>query len=298
MPPRHPVPKIAHAKPVLERLYRQYDRVESATDPVHLVRRYSAPEDREVAGFCAAALAFGRVASVLASINAVFDVMGPSPSAFIRRFDPKRHGHALKPLGHRWTRGEDLVVLFQILRRMNETAGSIERFFLRGYRAEADDIGPALDSFCARALDLGGAERTTGVRFFFPRPAGGSACKRLNLYLRWMVRRDRIDFGVWQQVATSKLVVPLDTHVSRVGRCLQLTRYRSPGWPMAREITGALRQLDPNDPVKYDFSLCRLGMQNVCGFNQEQRDDRCPLRGLCRPGGRRPERSRRPSGRH
>ena len=295
MPSRRPVLKLRNAKPVLEHLYRQYDQVESATDPVHLVRRYSAPADREVAGFCAAALAFGRVAAVLASINAVFDVMGPSPAAFVRRFDPLRHGHAVRPLGHRWTRGEDLVVLFQILRRMNEAAGSIERFFLRGYRDEAEDIGPALDSFCARALDLADGENT-GVRYFFPRPAGGSACKRLNLYLRWMVRRDRIDFGVWQQVATSKLVVPLDIHVWRVGQCLRLTRYRSQGWPMAREITAALRQFDPDDPVKYDFSLCHLGMQNVCGFNQEQRDERCPLRGLCRPDGRRPERSRLPSG--
>ena len=270
--------------------------MQSVTDPVYIVRRYAAPADREVAGFCAAALAFGRVGAVLASINAVLDVMGPSPSVFIRRFDPVRHGRALRPLGHRWTRGEDLVALFLILRRMTDTAGSIERFFLRGYHAEAADIGSALDSFCARALDLNNAENTVGVRYFFPRPADGSACKRLNLYLRWMVRRDRIDFGVWQHISTSKLVVPLDTHVCRVGQCLRLTRYRSPGWPMALEITESLRQFDPVDPVKYDFSLCHLGMQNVCGFNQEQRDERCPLRGLCRPGGRTPGGSRRPSG--
>ena len=297
MPRRRAALSLGQAKPVLERLYRQFDRVGSAGDPIHLVRRYADPVDREVAGFCAAALAFGRVASVVASIETLLRVMGPSPATFVRRFDLSRHGRSLRSFQHRWTGGDDLVMLFVILRRMIDSEGSIEGFFLRGYRSDADDVGQALDSFCARALDLVDASRSPGVRYFFPKPTAGSACKRLNLYLRWMVRRDRIDFGVWRRVATSKLVVPLDTHVMRVGQCLRLTRYRSPGWPMAREITATLRQLDPNDPVKYDFSLCHLGIQDACGFNRRQRDARCPLRGLCRPGGRRLGESRRPSGR-
>ena len=119
---------------------------------------------------------------------------------------------------------------------MVETAGSIEQFFLSGYQSEAEDIGSALDDFCTRArdVDLGRAYRGGGMRqgvwYFFPRPSDGSACKRLNLYLRWMVRRDHIDFGTWSRIDRSKLVVPLDTHVIRVGQCLKLTSYRSPGW--------------------------------------------------------------------
>ncbi|MCH8138832.1 MAG: DUF2400 family protein, partial [Proteobacteria bacterium] len=119
------------------------------------------------------------------------------------------------------------------------------------------------------------------------RPAAGSACKRLNLFLRWMVRRDAVDLGVWSGLSPSTLVIPLDTHVIRVGRCLGLTRYRSPGWAMATEITASLRRLDPEDPVRFDFSICHLGMMDACGFNRPQRDDRCPLRGVCRPAGRR-----------
>ena len=125
------------------------------------------------------------------------------------------------------------------------------------------------------------------MAWFFPRPAGGSACKRLNLFLRWMVRRDAVDLGIWSGLPASRLVVPLDTHVSRVGRCLRLTRHRSPGWAMARDLTDSLRRIDPGDPVRYDFSLCHLGMMDACGFGRPQRDGRCPLRGLCRPGGRR-----------
>ncbi len=151
----------------------------------------------------------------------------------------------------------------------------------------------------ARAMDLrpayGRAARRPGVAYFFPRPSSGSPCKRLNLFLRWMVRRDAVDLGVWSEIAASKLIVPLDTHLIRVGQCLGLTRYRSAGWRMAAEITSALRAIDPADPVRYDFSLCHLGMMNACGFNRPQRDARCPLRGVCRPSSRRRAASRRPS---
>ena len=143
----------------------------------------------------------------------------------------------------------------------------------------------------------GRVPRRPGVCYFFPRPSAGSGCKRLNLFLRWMVRRDALDLGVWTRVSPAKLVVPLDTHVIRVGRCLGLTRYASPGWPMARDITASLRRLDPADPVKYDYALCHLGMMNACGFNRSQRDAQCPLRGLCRPHARTGPPSRRPSGR-
>lgn len=302
-PTRAPSP-LVRARASLDRLYQDYDDPASAADPVHLVRRYSSRNDIEIAGFCAAGLAFGRVASILSSVTALLDAMGESPSSFVRGFGPRRGEGVVRRLGHRWIRGADLVALLWILRHMIEDAGSIEAFFLRGYDAAAEDIGGALDSFCTRArtVSLEGLGRPAAgprnVGYFFPRPSDGSACKRLNLYLRWMVRRDRIDLGVWRGVDRSQLVVPLDTHVIRVGRCLGLTEYQTPGWPMAREITQGLRRLDPHDPVKYDFSLCRIGMQNACGFNQPQQDDRCPLRGLCRPRPRTRRRSRRPSARH
>ncbi len=293
--PARSVRSLRAAKPALERLYRQFDHTESAADPVHLVRRYRDAADREVAAFCAAGLAFGRVASVLASIETLLEVLGPSPATFVRQFDSRRDADRLRPLRHRWTSGDDLVELVRTLRGMITSAGSIEGFFLEGYRPDADDVGAALDSFGERALALSRSTRTPGVGYFFPRPAGGSACKRLNLFLRWMVRRDHIDFGLWQHVSPAALVVPLDTHVVRVSQCLGLTTYTTPGWPMARQITAALRTIDPDDPVRYDFSLCHIGMQDACGFSRPQRDARCPLRGVCRPGARRPGASRRPS---
>jgi uncharacterized protein (TIGR02757 family) len=273
----------------LDALYASFNCVDSATDPIHLVRRFENPADREVAGFCAAALAFGRVASVLQSIERLFAVMGASPAAYVRAFEPGRQAKELKPLVHRWTKGADLTALVIILQRMLQK-GSIEKFFLEGYDPGDVDVGSALESFSSRAMETdlraayGNRTPRPGVGYFFSRPSCGGACKRLNLFLRWMVRRDAVDFGIWRQVPASKLVVPLDTHVIRVGRCLKLTRYLSPGWKMAADITATLRALDPADPVKYDFSLCHIGMANACGFNRAQGDSGCPLRGSCHPG--------------
>ena len=272
----------------LDALYASFNCVDSATDPIQLVRRFDNPADREVAGFCAAALAFGRVASVIQSIERLFSVMGRSPAAYVRSFDPARQSRDLKPIVHRWTKGDDLAALVIILQRMLQT-GSIEAFFLEGYDSGAPDLSAAIESFSSRALqtDLrpayGNRKPQPGVAYFFSRPSCGGACKRLNLFLRWMVRSDAVDFGIWKNVPASKLVVPLDTHVIRVGQCLRLTRYTSPGWRMAADITASLRRLDPNDPVKYDFSLCHLGMSDQCGFNRAQGDSECPLRGVCKP---------------
>ena len=289
-------------RPRLDELYRSFDHTESATDPVHIVRRYRRKDDREVVGFCAAALAFGRVASVLASIEALLSVMGPRPAEFVRNFNASRDSGRIEPLVHRWIRGRDLVALLVILRRMLREAGSIEQFFVAGDDPASPDISGALDSFSRRALDTDLREaygarvpKRPGVCYFFPRPSAGSACKRLNLFLRWMVRRDAIDLGAWTTVSPSRLIVPLDTHVIRLGQCLRLTRYVSPGWKMAAEITASLRRVDSTDPVRYDFSLCHVGMMNACGFNRSQRDSQCPLRGVCHPVARRRPASRRPS---
>jgi uncharacterized protein (TIGR02757 family) len=273
----------------LDSLYAAFDHPQAAADPVNLVRRFEAADDLEVAGFCASALAFGRVASVLQSIEALFAMMGARPAAFVREFDPARYGAAFEPLVHRWTRGVDLMALLLILKSILRRSGSLEAFFIEGDDPSAPDVGVALEAFSERALDVdvrrayGRVPERPGVCYFFPRPSAGSACKRLNLFLRWMVRRDAVDLGVWTRVPPARLVVPLDTHVIRLGQCLRLTRYKSPGWKMAAEITASLRQIDAEDPVKFDFSLCHVGMMRACGFHTNKKDRRCPLRGFCQP---------------
>ncbi len=288
--------RSAPLKETLDRLYASFNYADSAADPIQIVRRFQAPDDREVVGFCAAALAFGRVASVMQSIERLLAVMGNRPAAYVRRFEPRRDGAALAHLVHRWTRGPDLTALLWLLRQMFDRSGSVEGFFVEGHDEAADDVGPAMSRFSSRALALdlreayGQVPARAGVGYFFPSPSNGSGCKRLNLFLRWMVRRDALDLGVWTGVSPRQLIVPLDTHVIRVGTCLRLTRYTTPGWAMAREITAALRTLDPEDPVKYDYSMCHLGMMNACGFETVRADAHCPLRGACAP-----RRKRRPA---
>jgi uncharacterized protein (TIGR02757 family) len=275
-------------KPTLDGLYNSFNMADSATDPIQIVRRYARPEDQEIVAFCAAGLAFGRVSSVMQSIERVAQVMGPSPATFVRRFEPVRDGAPLRDFVHRWTRGVDVIALLWVMRQMLDRAGSIEGFFLEGDTG-GEDVRDALDSFSTRAMALdlraayGRVPARPGVGYFFPRPSGGSGCKRLNLFMRWMVRRDALDLGVWTRVSPSRLIVPLDTHIIRIGRCLRLTRYGSPGWPMALDITRALRALDPDDPVKYDFSVCHLGMMNACGSGTARGNTQCPLKDVCRP---------------
>src|SRR5262249_47660852 len=187
-------------KPELDRLYAAFNYPDSATDPIQIVRRFTRSDDREVVGLVAASLAFGRVSSVIQSIERVVELMGARPARYVRNFDPSREAAAFQSIVHRWTRGADLVALLWIMRQMIEASGSIEQFFVDGDDPTAPDVGGAIDSFSSRALafDLrpayGRVPRWSascpGVAYFFPRAASGSGCKRMNLFLRWMIRRD------------------------------------------------------------------------------------------------------------
>jgi uncharacterized protein (TIGR02757 family) len=280
----------AALRDALDTLYSGFNHPEAALDPIQIVRRYDRLEDREVVAFVAAALAFGRVASVMASVEAFCRVLGPRPMRFVRRFNPSTDGGPLRRLVHRWTGGTDFVALVWVLRRLVEHHGSLERAFSAGVDPGAPDFGDAIQRFSdmARSIDLRPAygprvPSEPGVCYFFSRPSTGSACKRLNLFLRWMIRRDRVDPGGWTLLSPRQLVVPLDTHTIRVGRCLRLTTRSSPGWKMATDITAALRQLDGDDPVRYDFSLCHLSMMGACGWRTARGHRDCPLRAVCRP---------------
>lgn len=257
-------------KALLDELYHRYSRpVFLSTSALGIPHRYSSLEDREIAAFVTASLAYGNVKQIHRSAEAALKAMGESPARFIRRFDPACDTARFQHVVHRFNSGIDLALLCYLLHQAIAVAGSLQAFFLKGYDPAHDDIKPALTSFVERMLSLdvspfyplGLLPAKAGVRFFFSSPAQGSACKRLNLFLRWMVRRgDAIDFGIWTEVSPAKLIVPLDTHVARIVRQLGLTTIKQPNWRMAKEVTERLRAFDPEDPVKYDFALCRLGV--------------------------------------
>ncbi len=258
--------RLSELRSRLDALYAHYDHRFVDPDPLQFVREQAADPDREVVGLIASALAYGNVVQIKRSIARVIDVLGERPAEAVDRLDPAEARRALRSFKHRFNDGRDVACLLFFLRQMRAAAGSIEGFFLRGH--DTGDIGDALASFSERALalDHGGLYRgrrlpeSAGVRFFFPSPRDGSACKRLNLYLRWMVRRDGVDLGVWRGVDPAALVIPLDAHIYTIARRVGLTRYRSPGWRMALDITRRLRRLDARDPVKYDFAFHRMGL--------------------------------------
>jgi uncharacterized protein (TIGR02757 family) len=263
-----------------------------AHDPVQFVHRYDDARDREVAGLLASAFAYGNVKSVLRTVEKVLGYLGPSPSRTIASFSPRSDVRKLRGFYHRFNTSRDLAVLFWIIRRTLEEYGSMEAALSSGLRPQDSDVGPALDHFCRILLGFGHEQfyprgelgRRNGVRFFFPNPSEGSACKRLNLYLRWMVRpEDGIDCGVWTAVKPRQLVIPLDTHIARISSYIGLTRMRSPGWAMALDITRHLRRLHPDDPVRYDFALCHLGIAGDCPRKRDlQKCAECPIVAICR----------------
>jgi uncharacterized protein (TIGR02757 family) len=266
----------------LDALYRQYDHRFVDPDPLEFPRRETEGPDREVVGLVASALAYGGVAQIKRSVAAVLRTLGSHPAEAVRTLDPKSLARTLEGFRHRFNDGRDVACLLLFARRILEEAGSIEAFFLRGMDPAHTDVGPAMVSFAERVLRLdhgglygeGPLPEDAGVRFFFPSPAQGSACKRLNLYLRWMARRDGVDLGVWRGVDPAKLVIPLDAHVFAIARRVGLTRYKSPGWAMAVDITRRLRRLDPADPVKYDFALHRMGLFRREGEIQSLRSEK------------------------
>ena len=148
--------------------------------------------------------------------------------------------------------------------------GTLKDLFYSHYETGQDDIKDALTGFVGYLTEIdtspvyGRNIRPMGIKQLLASPKTGSACKRMNLFLRWVVRKKDIDFGIWSRVSPAKLIIPLDTHIARISRCLGLSRRKSPDWKMAKAITESLKDLDPSDPLKYDFALCHHGISGFC----------------------------------
>ena len=279
-------------KPILEKLYAARSSVHLANDPLSFCHRFREPHDREIAGLIASSFAYGNVKIILRTLESIFAAIGPSPRRFVEDFDPAEGLQLFAGFKHRFNDGRDLCALLLAIRTMVEEADSIETFFLAGLDPTDSDITTALNEFSSALLAFdytavfGSAAPPPGsyFPFFFPSPASGSACKRLCMYLRWMARPDDgIDLGLWQTVSPAKLVIPVDAHIQQICRLLGFTSRKQADWKMAREITAALRELDPLDPVKYDFSLCHLGISEGCDGTSPDLCLGCAIAGIC-PG--------------
>lgn len=309
---RAPAPRAPAGRPTLgadlDLLCAADPSARLANDPLSFVRRYTRPEDQEIAALFASALAYGRVSlfwPVLVRVFAQADAAG-GPRAWVTGFG-ELDAVQLSPLIYRWNRGIDLSLLARAAGRVLRAHGRLGAVVERAWRPEHPHLGPAMEALIlalreaalleAPALGLSArevAELPRGFRTFVPLPSEGSACKRWNMMLRWMVRPpgpthpdgrplrgDGMDLGLWA-LPVDRLIIPLDTHVARIARYLGLTAREDGSWRTAAEITASLQRIDPADPVRYDFALAHLGISRACqGRHVPEICGACPLRRSC-----------------
>ena len=209
--------RTSQIRDCLQRLYARYNRREFiGSDPMQFVYEYSNPADMEVVALLAALLAYGRVQQIQKSLTNLLGRMEESPNAFVRNFDEQRRAR-LKDFKHRFTTGDDISDLLELLRDILDKFSSIEKFFVQGYNPGDKNIIPALSKFCDSLQNKYASEHNgrigRSLKYLLASPTGGSACKRLNLFLRWMVRDDDVDFGLWKSVDKARLIVPVDVHM-------------------------------------------------------------------------------------
>jgi uncharacterized protein (TIGR02757 family) len=282
--------KQAQLKSTLENLYACRSARYLQNDPLSFCHRYNNSLDQEIVGLIASSFAYGKVNSIKQSVEKILAVLTPTPQKFIASYQPASSTNLLTGFKHRFNNQLDLLALFWAIKTMIEQAGSIGNYFLRFYDSKADDTTSALIGFTSAVLKMDyspiygaqGIPADSYFSFLFPSPASGSACKRLCMYLRWMVRpADGIDLGLWQLIPPRKLIIPVDAHIQRIARFLGLTRRKQADWRMAQEITAALKVFDAEDPVKYDFSLCHIGISEGCRGQQREACLTCDLAALC-----------------
>lgn len=287
-------PRRAEAiRPALDRFVAGFDAAARlGFDPVELPRRYPDPADAEVAGLLAASLAYGRADLFKPRLEGILGAMGPRPAAFAEAFARAPDPRAFAGFRYRFNRPLDVAALVAAAGFLRARHGSLGARFAALHAEEAGGGQPVRRALARFARELREAPPVgpllrhrgrRGLLHLLPDAGGAGACKRWNLYLRWMVRGpDAVDLGLWGGVSRAALVVPLDTHLARIGRCLGLTARRDLSWRTAEEITRSLRLLDPADPVRYDFALCHLGMSGACPARPgPERCRVCPLAGVC-----------------
>ncbi|HMP90783.1 MAG TPA: TIGR02757 family protein [Kiritimatiellia bacterium] len=241
----------------LDDTYAKYHhRTWLGSDPLQFVYRYNNPLDQEIAGLIAASLAYGNVTSIHRSIENVLGRIGPNLRQFIEFSDKRAISRAMRGFRHRWTDELAITELLDGVRQVVIRHGSLGLAFTN----LDNGCGTILKTLSHWVRELQPAIKRKHLRFLLSDPERNSACKRLNLYLRWMIRKDEIDPGCWGGVSPSRLMIPLDVHVFRFATACGLTRRRAADGKTVDEITSFFRRISPTDPVRYDFSLTRPGI--------------------------------------
>jgi len=263
-------------KKKLDHHYKYFDKSKISPDPLEFPRMYKNYFDVEISAFVSSVFAYGNVKQIISSLEKIHNLMDNQPYNFVADYSFEKGIKLFHSIKHRFYTSEDIAYLFYALNHIYNNYGSLKYFFLLYYFEKDLNLKNAVSFFSQHFLEIISKKGsvTHGIKFMFPDPnkgsprsggrvGAGSACKRMNLFLRWMIRKDELDFGLWTEIPPSKLVIPVDTHVAKICSKLRLTRQKSVSWKMAEEITGRLKKFDPNDPVKYDFAICHIGMRKM-----------------------------------
>lgn len=244
-------------KEFLDEKVQEFNRPEFIeTDPIRVAKQFSEKENIEIAGFLTATISWGNRAAIIKNAVRLMVMLDNQPHDFILNASQDELEN-LQKFVHRTFNGQDLIYFIRSLRNIYRNHGGLERVFETGFQQDATVFG-ALHYFFRIFFEIEG-ERT---RKHVPNVLKGASAKRLNMYLRWLCRNDRaaVDFGLWQGIPQSYLMLPLDVHTGNVGRKLGLLHRKSNDWKAVEEITANLRTFDPDDPIKYDFALFGLGV--------------------------------------
>ncbi len=232
---------------------------------------YKNAEDIEIAGLIASSFAYGKVKLFMGVVKKILEKMGSSPAEYIKNFDLQKEINSFEALYYRFYTAYDILALFYCLSKTVNHWGNLKNLFLTKFK-ESNSIKKSLIQFIDEIRKHAFEEaffqnKNLKINHLLTSPKKNSACKRMNLFLRWMVRDKDIDFGIWKEVGKENLIIPLDTHVARISRCLGLLIRKGNNWKAAEELTLSLKKFDEQDPVKYDFALCHIGIDGVCGPN-------------------------------
>ncbi len=243
-------------KKQLETLYGKYNKYNLISpDPLQFVHVYKNNADREVVALIAACFAYGNVKQIIKTVDKILAILGPAPKDFLLKTDKAALNKAFDGFKYRFTTQEELVTFLLAIQAVLKKYDTLENLFAAQYEKSKDYIA-ALRAFAAEI------RRHGKVDTLIPNPEKGSALKRLNLCLRWCIRKDEVDPGCWSKIPSACLIVPLDVHMHRVARMLGLTKRNQADMKTAQEISRAFAAFCPQDPIRYDFCLTRFGIRD------------------------------------
>lgn len=251
----------------LEELYSKYHKSEYLKmDPLLVVHKFKGNKNIEIAGLISASLSYGRFELIIRALEDIFSRIKTSIYDFTLKTTFKEKLKVFDGFKYRFNNGGDIAILFESIKHILKKYNSLGDYFTSFIKKDDSNIKNALIQFTSglkSELLLKYFKHSKGFNYLLPSPKNGSTCKRLNMYLRWMVRKkDGIDFGIWKNVSPSLLIYPVDTHIGKAAKELELSNRKSVDWKLAEEITASISVFNKEDPLKYDFSICRGGMEN------------------------------------